>query len=257
MRRAFVVWRGDRAAEFGREWWELARFTKGLRLSTVEDPLGASRLPAKRPIQEHEYPVFVEGLLRVLDLADDACRRSARRIHFGLTHAQLDAASPYVVTEADPSLSRIAGLAHTTRPDSLWRSVRISSQTKILRVSACLGESSHVRACIRVCIGTCTHAITAKNVRKLVNACERGYVCLMAITPRDATAPEPAVDQILYTPEEASEIVKLTPYWLKYKARLGLIPHRRVGRLFRFAIEDLEAIKEMSAQPVKQARESA
>lgn len=79
----------------------------------------------------------------------------------------------------------------------------------------------------------------------------------MEITPRDAPAPEQAVDQILYTPDEASEIVKLTPYWLKYRARLGEIPHRRVGRLIRFAFEDLEAIKEMSAQPVRNTLESA
>jgi excisionase family DNA binding protein len=70
-------------------------------------------------------------------------------------------------------------------------------------------------------------------------------------------ASEPAVDQLLYTPEEAAEIVRLTPYWLKFKARKGLIPHRRVGRAFRFADEDLEAIKEMSARPAKGVQESA
>lgn len=76
-------------------------------------------------------------------------------------------------------------------------------------------------------------------------------------TPCDAPAPEQAVDQLLYTPEEAAGIVQLTTYWLKYNARQGLIPHRRVGRAFRFAIEDLEAIKDMSARPVKGTQESA
>ncbi|KAB8186959.1 helix-turn-helix domain-containing protein [Nonomuraea phyllanthi] len=79
----------------------------------------------------------------------------------------------------------------------------------------------------------------------------------MEDTSEDASASEQAQEQILYTAEEAAALVQLTPYWLKYRARQGLIPHRRVGRLFRFAREDLEAIKDMSAQPVKTPRESA
>jgi hypothetical protein len=79
----------------------------------------------------------------------------------------------------------------------------------------------------------------------------------MENTSRDAPAAEQTVDQLLYTPEEAATIVQLTPYWLKFKARQGLIPHRRVGRAFRFAMEDLEEIKEMSARPARGARETA
>lgn len=79
----------------------------------------------------------------------------------------------------------------------------------------------------------------------------------MEDTSDDAKVSEQAPDQILYTAEEAAPLVKLTPYWLKYRARLGVIPHRRVGRLLRFAREDLEAIKDMSAQPVKSGQESA
>lgn len=78
----------------------------------------------------------------------------------------------------------------------------------------------------------------------------------MEDTRDDARASEQA-QEILYTAEEAAPLVKLTPYWLKFRARKGLIPHRRVGKLLRFAREDLEAIKDMSAQPVKSGRESA
>ncbi|MFI7114032.1 helix-turn-helix domain-containing protein [Nonomuraea sp. NPDC050227] len=79
----------------------------------------------------------------------------------------------------------------------------------------------------------------------------------MEVTSDDARAFEQAKEQILYTAEEAAALVQLTPYWLKFRARQGLIPHRRVGRLLRFAREDLEAIKDMSAQPVKAGQESA
>lgn len=79
----------------------------------------------------------------------------------------------------------------------------------------------------------------------------------MEDTSDDVRASEQAQEQILYTAEEAAPLVQLTPYWLKFRARHGLIPHRRVGRLLRFAREDLEAIKDMSAQPVRAGRESA
>lgn len=79
----------------------------------------------------------------------------------------------------------------------------------------------------------------------------------MEVTSEDVSSSEQAQEQILYTADEASLLVQLTPYWLKFRARQGLIPHRRVGRLLRFAREDLEAIKDMSAQPVKGRRESA
>ena len=79
----------------------------------------------------------------------------------------------------------------------------------------------------------------------------------MEDTSEDVRASEQAQEQILYKAEEAAEIVQLTAYWLKTRAGKGLIPHRRVGRLLRFAREDLEAIKDMSARPAKVGQESA
>jgi excisionase family DNA binding protein len=73
-------------------------------------------------------------------------------------------------------------------------------------------------------------------------------------SPRNDTAPSvpttPVVDRLMYLPEEASEIVGLTVHWLIKAAREKRIPHRRVGTLYRFTREDLEAITAMHAQPV-------
>lgn len=69
--------------------------------------------------------------------------------------------------------------------------------------------------------------------------------------PRSNEAAAPEVEPLLYTPDEASPIVNLKPHWLIANARKGLIPHRRIGRYYRFAREDLEEIKRMFAQPVK------
>lgn len=68
--------------------------------------------------------------------------------------------------------------------------------------------------------------------------------------PRSTSDVAPEVDQLLYTPQEASTIVSLTPHWLVKNAREGRIPHHRVGRLYRFSLENLKAIKETTAQPV-------
>ncbi|MCC5574572.1 helix-turn-helix domain-containing protein [Microtetraspora sp. AC03309] len=59
------------------------------------------------------------------------------------------------------------------------------------------------------------------------------------------------VKQLLFTADEAAPIVSLTAYWLTTNARAGKIPHRRIGKLYRWAREDLEAIKAMSATPAK------
>lgn len=65
--------------------------------------------------------------------------------------------------------------------------------------------------------------------------------------PRSDVAPE--VNQLLYTPKEASKIVSMSGHWLVKNAREGRIPHHRVGRLYRFSHENLTAIKDMTAQP--------
>lgn len=64
------------------------------------------------------------------------------------------------------------------------------------------------------------------------------------------------VERLLYTPQEAAEITSFTRDWLVRAASRGEIPHRRYGkRLFRFAHEDLEAIKDMGACPVEPAEQ--
>lgn len=73
-------------------------------------------------------------------------------------------------------------------------------------------------------------------------------------SPRNETVPSasaaPTGDRLMYMPEEAAEIVGLTTHWLIKAAREKRIPHRRIGSLYRFSREDLEAITTMFAQPV-------
>lgn len=60
------------------------------------------------------------------------------------------------------------------------------------------------------------------------------------------------MERLLYTPQEAAELTSFTRDWLVRAASRGEIPHRRYGkRLFRFAHEDLEAIKDMGACPAE------
>lgn len=67
---------------------------------------------------------------------------------------------------------------------------------------------------------------------------------------RSSDTPPAETEQLLYTPKEAAGMVSLTAHWLITRARKGEIPHHRVGKLYRFGREDLEAIKKMHAQPV-------
>jgi excisionase family DNA binding protein len=71
--------------------------------------------------------------------------------------------------------------------------------------------------------------------------------------PTGAAAGQPSsLPRLLYTPDEAAEITSLSRAWLIAHARKGKIPHRRLGwRTYRFAPEDLEAIKDMAARSVE------
>lgn len=68
----------------------------------------------------------------------------------------------------------------------------------------------------------------------------------------EPTAVDPA-EQVLYLPEEAARRLRVTRHWLMLAARQRRVPHRRVGRIVRFADEDLAAIKKMLARPAATA----
>ncbi|TDB85660.1 DNA-binding protein [Actinomadura sp. 7K534] len=77
-------------------------------------------------------------------------------------------------------------------------------------------------------------------------------VLCMLSSPGSEIPTDIPTDRLLYTPQEAAELTSFTRDWLVRAASRGEIPHRRYGkRLFRFAQEDLEAIKEMGACPVE------
>ncbi|MEV0830951.1 MULTISPECIES: helix-turn-helix domain-containing protein [Streptosporangiaceae] len=63
--------------------------------------------------------------------------------------------------------------------------------------------------------------------------------------------PPPEVETLLYTPEQAAEIVNLSRFWLVKEAREGRISHHRVGKLYRFSRENLDEIKTVTAQPAR------
>lgn len=52
--------------------------------------------------------------------------------------------------------------------------------------------------------------------------------------------------QLLYTPEEAAEKLRVRPSWLRRKASTRAIPCRFIGKHLRFADEDLRHIAGLS-----------
>lgn len=54
--------------------------------------------------------------------------------------------------------------------------------------------------------------------------------------------------QLLYTPEEAAEKLRVRPSWLRRKASTRAIPCRFIGKHLRFADEDLRHIAGLSTQ---------
>ncbi|WP_328648066.1 helix-turn-helix domain-containing protein [Amycolatopsis sp. NBC_00348] len=70
-----------------------------------------------------------------------------------------------------------------------------------------------------------------------------------------ATAPEaPADPDALLTAEEAGELLQLSPRMLKDQAAVGVLPHRRFGKHYRFTRDDVTEIVRLSAAPVNPAR---
>ncbi|WP_433242686.1 helix-turn-helix domain-containing protein [Actinomadura nitritigenes] len=73
----------------------------------------------------------------------------------------------------------------------------------------------------------------------------------MQATKRDIPGggPGPSEDALI-PPEDVAPIIGKSARWLKEQARAGRIPHRRVGRSYMFASEDIEAMKAQFQRPV-------
>lgn len=56
-----------------------------------------------------------------------------------------------------------------------------------------------------------------------------------------------------YTAEEVSSITGMSRAWVWKQARLGMIPHHRLGGSYRWTDEDLAALAAQSAVQPKQA----
>ncbi|OLZ72833.1 DNA-binding protein [Streptomyces sp. IMTB 2501] len=56
----------------------------------------------------------------------------------------------------------------------------------------------------------------------------------------------------LYRPEEIAEALGCSAWWVKDRARRGLIPHTRIGRAYRFTAEHLaETIRLHEERPTR------
>lgn len=61
----------------------------------------------------------------------------------------------------------------------------------------------------------------------------------------------------LYRPEEIAEALGCSAWWVKDRARRGLIPHTRVGRAYRFTAVHLAEIVRLHEERPKQSFSSA
>jgi excisionase family DNA binding protein len=88
-----------------------------------------------------------------------------------------------------------------------------------------------------------------------------GSGCAVAVAIRElaaavrATVPEPLPDpDALLTAEEVGELLQLSPRTLKDQAAVGVLPHPRFGKHYRFTRGDVAEIVRLSATPVKPQR---
>ncbi|GDY33591.1 helix-turn-helix domain-containing protein [Gandjariella thermophila] len=66
------------------------------------------------------------------------------------------------------------------------------------------------------------------------------------LPPSDGTEP------LLYTAEQAAELLQVRPSWLRRKAAARAVPCRYVGKHLRFSRADIAAIADASAQGPRQ-----
>lgn len=70
------------------------------------------------------------------------------------------------------------------------------------------------------------------------------------------TEGEPSLPR-LYRPEEIAEALGCSAWWVKDRARRGLIPHTRVGRAYRFTAAHLAEIVRLHEEHPKRPLSSA
>jgi excisionase family DNA binding protein len=61
-------------------------------------------------------------------------------------------------------------------------------------------------------------------------------------------------EPVLFTAEQAAELLQVRPSWLRRKAAAHAVPCRFVGKHLRFSRADISAITEASARPPRQRR---
>ncbi|WP_460402133.1 helix-turn-helix domain-containing protein [Actinophytocola sediminis] len=67
---------------------------------------------------------------------------------------------------------------------------------------------------------------------------------------RSTTGQVPArAEPLLYTPEQAADLLQIRPSWLRRKAAARAVPCRSVGKHLRFSRADIETIAENSTTP--------
>ncbi|MCC3650763.1 helix-turn-helix domain-containing protein [Streptomyces sp. S07_1.15] len=81
-------------------------------------------------------------------------------------------------------------------------------------------------------------------------ATSQGRASDLAAVPESASGTgSPA--RLLYTPEQAAELLQIPASWLRKKAAAGLIPCTRVGRHLRFSAADVETVIRDGARPAR------
>jgi Helix-turn-helix domain len=58
-------------------------------------------------------------------------------------------------------------------------------------------------------------------------------------------------EPLLYTAEQAAELLQVRPSWLRRKATAHAVPCRFLGKHLRFARADIDAIADASLQPAR------
>lgn len=61
-------------------------------------------------------------------------------------------------------------------------------------------------------------------------------------------------EPLLYTAEQAAELLQVRPSWLRRKAAARAVPCRFVGKHLRFSHTDITAIADASATPPRRGR---
>lgn len=74
--------------------------------------------------------------------------------------------------------------------------------------------------------------------------------------PSPATSADSDItaEPLLYTADQAAELLQVRPSWLRRKAAARAVPCRYVGKHLRFSRADINAIAEASAQAPHQRR---